>query len=335
MYLVSVLVPVYRVENYIERCARSLFEQTYHHLEYIFVDDCSPDRSMQILEDVINDYPERKSQVKIIRHSVNRGIAAVRNTALDAAKGTFVCHVDSDDYMETDAISLMVERQLIDDSDIVTVCACQHLREGVQLIRQVDVDSKEKLLLSILQPNSEHTIWGRLIRVSLYKDHGVMNIEGCDQGEDWWTVPKLFYYASSFSCIERPLYHYDFTRNDSMCALNAKKGNVASWKNDILSIENVADFFSDKEEQYRRASSVMAISILFEYLCMAAYSGEKSFFNDLKHLIAAKYMESFSVIGWNRILKKNLMGCYIFNRLYQRHTWLRHFYASFFKLVEK
>ena len=65
MYQVSVLVPVYRVDRFIERCARSLFEQTYDNLEYIFVDDCSTDNSIAILRRVMEDYPEREGQVRM------------------------------------------------------------------------------------------------------------------------------------------------------------------------------------------------------------------------------------------------------------------------------
>ena len=94
MYLISILVPVYGVEDYIERCARSLFEQTYQNLEFIFVDDCTPDRSIDILETTIKDYPNRLSQLRIIRHNKRKGIAATRNTAINAANGLFICHID-------------------------------------------------------------------------------------------------------------------------------------------------------------------------------------------------------------------------------------------------
>ena len=173
MYLVSILVPVYGVENYIERCARSLFEQTYQNLEYIFVDDCSPDRSIELLETVISDYPHRKSQIRIIRYNKNKGIAAVRNTAVNEANGLFVCHVDSDDYLEVDSIRLMVENQQINQSDIVTVGACRLYKDHIDYIRQSPSNSKEQFLLTVLQPNFDHTIWGRLIRLSLYKDYGI------------------------------------------------------------------------------------------------------------------------------------------------------------------
>ena len=118
--LVSILVPVYNVEQYIERCARSLFEQTYDNLEYIFVDDCTPDKSIQILERVLAEYPQRREQTKIIHHDRNRGLAAARNTAVENCSGVFLTHVDSDDWIEFNAVELLVNKQQENDADIVS-----------------------------------------------------------------------------------------------------------------------------------------------------------------------------------------------------------------------
>ena len=87
---VSVCIPVYGVEKYIERCARSLFEQTMKDdIEFIFVDDCTPDKSIEILQKVLEEYPERKNQVKIIRHETNKGLTGARNTALKHVNVTY------------------------------------------------------------------------------------------------------------------------------------------------------------------------------------------------------------------------------------------------------
>lgn len=75
-YTVSILVPVYGVEKYIERCARSIFEQKYRNPDIVFVDDCTPDKSIDILKRVLEDYPKRKAQTRIIRHEQNRGFAS-------------------------------------------------------------------------------------------------------------------------------------------------------------------------------------------------------------------------------------------------------------------
>ena len=86
---VSVIVPVYGVERFIGECAASLFGQTYQDLEYIFVDDCSPDASVAVLESVLERFPARQPYVRIIRNAVNRGSGATRSIALAAAMIAF------------------------------------------------------------------------------------------------------------------------------------------------------------------------------------------------------------------------------------------------------
>lgn len=119
-YRVSILVPIYGVEQYIERRARSLFEQTCQELEYVFVNDCTPDKSMELLSGVLEDYPERKGAVKIVNHEKNRGLAASRNTGVENATGEFVCLVDSDDWLERNAVEVLLEGQQKKDADMVS-----------------------------------------------------------------------------------------------------------------------------------------------------------------------------------------------------------------------
>ena len=104
MLKISILTPVYGVEKYIEQCARSLFEQSYAPIEYIFVDDCTPDKSIGILQSLLKEYPERAQQVRIIHHDRNRGVGAARQTALMAATGDYLLFADSDDMLPEDAV---------------------------------------------------------------------------------------------------------------------------------------------------------------------------------------------------------------------------------------
>ena len=97
---ISVIVPIYNVRLYIERCVRSLMEQTLENIEFIFVNDCTPDDSMDILHHVLKEYPKRRKQIKIIEHETNRGISAVRNTGLKNATGQYIIYCDSDDWVE-------------------------------------------------------------------------------------------------------------------------------------------------------------------------------------------------------------------------------------------
>ena len=113
MSKVSICVPVYGVEKYIERCAISLFEQTYPDIDFIFVNDCTKDRSIEILEEVITRYPERQKDIKIINHAKNLGLAAARNTLIENATGEFVFIVDSDDYLALNAVELLLSEQVV------------------------------------------------------------------------------------------------------------------------------------------------------------------------------------------------------------------------------
>lgn len=97
--------------KYIERCAVSLFEQTYQNIEYIFVNDCTKDNSIDILRQTMERYPNRVSQVHIIEHKHNTGLAGARNTAVKSATGDFIMHVDSDDYVSVDIVSRSVAKQ--------------------------------------------------------------------------------------------------------------------------------------------------------------------------------------------------------------------------------
>ena len=117
---ISIGVPVFGVEKYIERCARSLFEQSYKDIEYIFVNDCTPDNSMSILKNVLDEYPVRKQQVVIINNEKNIGLALTRNKIIENCTGDFIYNVDSDDYIELDTIELLVEKQKETNADIIS-----------------------------------------------------------------------------------------------------------------------------------------------------------------------------------------------------------------------
>ena len=117
---VSVCIPVYGVEKYIERCARSLFEQTMSDgIEFIFVNDCTPDKSIEILEKVLAEYPHRKKQTQIINHEKNSGLVAARKTGLAHATGEYIIHCDSDDWVDVDFYQVMYETAINNNADVV------------------------------------------------------------------------------------------------------------------------------------------------------------------------------------------------------------------------
>ena len=98
-YKVSVIIPIYGVEKFIGRCAKTLMQQTLKEVEYIFVNDATPDCSMKVLQEVLARYPERQNSVVVAVHETNKGLPAARNTGLQMAQGEYIFHCDSDDLL--------------------------------------------------------------------------------------------------------------------------------------------------------------------------------------------------------------------------------------------
>jgi len=205
---VSILVPVYGVEQYIEACAVSLFEQTYEDLEYIFVDDCSPDNSISVLQEVAQRYPQRRQQLHILHNPSNIGSGATRSVALAAATGEFVIYVDSDDALATDAVSLLCSCQERTQADIVDGAYCRLSSAGLGPAVLPYHGKSEHLFRLIIAKNTvDHHVWGRLIRKSLHTSHGIDFTAGINMAEDYGVTPRLIFYGSR-AWIDDVIYHY-------------------------------------------------------------------------------------------------------------------------------
>ena len=176
---VSLLIPVYGVEKYIEKCAVSLFEQTYEDIEYIFVDDCTPDNSMNVLSGVIERYPKRKDHTRIIHHDRNKGLAQARNTALEAATGDFVLNVDSDDYLELQAIERLCAVADKKKADVVVFGFYSvYVKGRVACPNMYHFVDKESYLKSLLEKKNTSCVWGKFMARELYRKTGIRAIPG-------------------------------------------------------------------------------------------------------------------------------------------------------------
>jgi len=112
---ISVIIPIYNTEKYLRECIDSVCNQDLKEIEIICVNDCSPDNCLEI----INEYIEKDKRVKLVNHEVNKGLTAARNSGVEAATGEYLRHLDSDDYIPSDALSALYEIAHRNDSDIV------------------------------------------------------------------------------------------------------------------------------------------------------------------------------------------------------------------------
>lgn len=227
---VSIIVAVYNVEAYIEKCADSLFGQTLDSIEYIFIDDCSTDRSIELLKSVVEKYPDRKNWVRIIRNSRNSQVAYTRTVGMKAAVGEYVIHCDPDDYVESDYYKTLYDAAIASGADIVASNYFRESNESIEVIRsnyysEDPTDCIKNIHRSYFFPS----LWLHLVKRSIYVENNIYPYEGINTGEDLNVILRIFSCAKKLVYIDQAFYHY-VMRSSSLTQNN---DYFALWENNI------------------------------------------------------------------------------------------------------
>mgnify|MGYP003521091291 FL=1 len=207
MIKVSVIVPIYKVEKFIERCVRSLLEQTLQEVEYIFVDDATPDKSIDILRTVMAEYPNRTGQIKVLVHEKNKGLPVARNTGLAVACGEYIFHCDSDDYVEVDMLEQLYGEVVKKNADIIWCDWFLTFEKNERYMKQPDYADSQEALKAMLSGGMKYNVWNKLVKRSLYLDHQICFPDGYGMGEDM-TMMMLFVHAKNVAYLSKAFYHY-------------------------------------------------------------------------------------------------------------------------------
>ena len=232
---VSVIIPVYRVEKFIEKCAASLFSQTLDDVEFIFVDDASPDNSMAVLEKCIQQYPQRKAQIRMLVHKENKGLPAARNTGLAAASGEYVFHCDSDDFVEPDMLETLYDEAKKKDADIVWCDWYLSFEHNERYMKQPDYATPMEALKAMLAGLMKFNVWNKLVRRRLYADNQISFPAGYAMGEDM-TMMLLFAVAGRVAYVPQAFYHY-VKLNTEAYSQNFSLNHLESVKHNIRTVE--------------------------------------------------------------------------------------------------
>lgn len=232
---VSVIIPVYRVEKFIEKCAASLFSQTLDDVEFIFVDDASPDNSMAVLEKCIQQYPQRKAQIRMLTHKENKGLPAARNTGLAVASGEYVFHCDSDDFVEPDMLETLYDEAKKKDADIVWCDWYLSFEHNERYMKQPDYATPMEALKAMLAGLMKFNVWNKLVRRRLYVDNQIAFPAGYAMGEDM-TMMLLFAVAGRVAYIPQAFYHY-VKLNTEAYSQNFSLNHLESVKHNIRTVE--------------------------------------------------------------------------------------------------
>ena len=225
---VTIIVPVYGVEKYIAECAESLFAQTYSDIEYVFCDDCTPDRSIERLCEVMERYPECKERVRIIRNETNKGIGATRKRLVSEVNTDTFLFVDSDDVLPVNAVETLVKRMKETDTDIVDGAYAIYVDEKVGKVITPPHDEPSKYLDKILCQNIIlPRVWGRLYKTTVLNKVKDLFIEGIDFAEDICATSRLAC-VTSRSWTDDVVYYYRVDNINSYTR-NITKKNVMSY----------------------------------------------------------------------------------------------------------
>lgn len=244
---VSLAISVYKVEPFIERCVRSLFEQTFEDIEFLFIDDCTPDRSMEIMWQVLEDYPNRKSQVHVVSHEKNMGTAITKRECYQRANGEYVLVIDSDDYLELDAVETMYNKTQEDDADIVLCNIKRHYPKAewvIQLAPNGVQGNGENVRDDIINRYVTPSLCCKMIKRAVLNENRILWPTG-DYAEDYVISVQAAYYARRISLVDRPLYHYCFVQ-DSFCN-DSSEDNVMKKYNEFIDNFNIVCHFLNKE----------------------------------------------------------------------------------------
>lgn len=236
--LISIIIPIYQVDNYIAGCLDSVIEQDYTgEIECLLIDDCGTDKSIPLAEECISTNRRKNISFRIIHHERNRGLSAARNTGVDAATGEYVYFLDSDDTIEPQTIRLLAEPLIKRRYDFVT--ANYQLTGTNDTAPSIALDEGEHLGNESIV-NSYHTqwfamAWNKLISLKFIKENNLYFKEGLIREDELWSF-KLACVANSMYVIHANTYNYLLLRKDSIMGatdqikkINAMVSVLSGW----------------------------------------------------------------------------------------------------------
>lgn len=238
---ISIIIPVYNVSAYIERCLKSVIKQTYNHFECILVDDASPDDSIAKCEQMIADY-DGPIQFRILHHELNRGLSAARNTGIDVATGDYILFVDSDDIISNDCVEKLMA-PILEDKSIEMVLG-EKLRfsdEGLFETKmkswqhQEDLSSQEDVRNTYLdvKRHLSTAAWNKLTSRSFINRHHLRFMEGLIWEEVLWSFFEMKYLNHMYIIPDITYFYYQHP--NSICT-GTKKEKLSFYSCKICDI---------------------------------------------------------------------------------------------------
>ncbi|WP_194191028.1 glycosyltransferase [Clostridium chrysemydis] len=257
-YILSVIIPVYNIENYLEKCIDSVLKQRFKNYEIILVNDGSTDNSLKICK----RYKQRYNNITLIDKK-NGGLSDARNAGLKIANGEFVVFIDSDDYIDEFMFEKMINVAQKDNLDLV-ICDCERVYESKEIdkICKCDLDSSklynnEELLYNYLLQNIRPNAWDKLYRKSLFIENNIEFPKGLYH-EDLLTTFRIIKEVKRAKYIDEPFYKY-LCREGSITT-NLKLKNLEDMS---IIIKRINELFNEMnlQKEYVDAFNILNYNV--------------------------------------------------------------------------
>lgn len=250
--LVTIIVPVYNAEKSVHRALDSLKSQSYSHLEIIIINDCSTDGSMELIRHYAAQLQARPQvKVRVCEHAQNKGVAAARNTGLAHATGEYVFHVDADDWIEEDAIELLVAQALETNAEVIGFNWWLTFNQRERKMKQPAFTDSWQAIEWMLIGKMRWNLWMFFVKRQLYEKNALRFLPDMNMGEDMLVMIKLLTYAQRVCYLDEALYHYCQSNENSLTTVYSDSHMQQAGRN-LEEVESflLASKFGDKAEAF-------------------------------------------------------------------------------------
>lgn len=302
MIKVSVIVPVYNVEKYLEKCLESLVKQTLKEIEIIVVNDGTKDNSQEIIDKYSNKYKNIKAYKK-----KNGGLSSARNYGLKYAKGEYVAFVDSDDYVEYDMYEKMYNKAIENNFDIV-VCDLKYVYEnkstGAYSNITTDISTSEEIKKSML--NIYPAAWNKIYKKSLFQNSVLFKEKVWY--EDVEFLYRLYPYIKSIGVVKKQLYNYVQREGAITKTFDERVFNYVDNWNGIIDFYKKNNFYSE----YKEELEFCYVRYLYAtFIKTASNFKDKKMYEKAVKTAIENVREHFPNYKKNKYFYKSLKGLYL------------------------
>ena len=240
MSLISIVVPIYGTEDYLPQCLESILGQHHENIEVLCVDDCTPDKAV----DVVLDFADRDKRVKLLQHEINQGLGPARNTGIRAATGDLIGFVDSDDWIEPEMFRVLFDVMQQEDADIVQ-CSAARMQDGRNIGSYPEsAGVRGQFVMHSMFGNEPRLVgaaWNKLYKTRLFRDNNIYYPPILF--EDVATTPRLVHMSNRVASVSESYLNYRYRDDSIVNSVNSK--TLIKRVQGLFSASNIlADFFT-------------------------------------------------------------------------------------------